>query len=179
MVITPCCYEGGFQITGLLFLIPGCWEVTAEAGEEQLQFVTEVTASEGTVVTGLTLLEYELSSTTPAANEPITVTLNWQEGAADTEEMLVLLQLIDSNDNIVAQYGEPVLLGDWTTQYVTTTHSLEIPEQTGIFTLRLILVNNETFAYIPFYYNHESIKDPLKLVGAGILTLDSLEITAE
>jgi hypothetical protein len=38
----PCCYTSGFQIVGLFFPTPGCWEVTASAGDETLQFVTLV-----------------------------------------------------------------------------------------------------------------------------------------
>lgn len=171
-VAMPCCYDGGFQVTSLIFFLPGCWEVTAEAGEEQLQFVTEVTASEGTVLQGLTLLEHQLSSTTPAANEPLTVTLNWQARTTDTEEMLIFLQLIDSNGNIIVQDDEPMLPGPFKAQFITTTHSLEIPEQTGIFTLRLILAHEETFTCFAFWYNDEP-------VHTGVLTLGSLEITAE
>jgi hypothetical protein len=171
-VAMPCCYDGGFQITSLIFFIPGCWEVTAEAGEDQLQFVTEVTTSGGMPFEGLTLLDYKLSSTTPAANEPFTVTLNWQARATHVEEILVFLQLIDSNGNIIVQDDEPMLPGVFTNPLITTTHSLEIPEQTGIFTLKLILTHEETFNYIIFNYND-------KPYNPGVLTLDSLEITAE
>ena len=38
----PCCYPTGFQIVGLHFPTEGCWEVTATAGDKQLQFVTQV-----------------------------------------------------------------------------------------------------------------------------------------
>jgi cytochrome c2 len=38
----PCCYPTGFQATGLTFPTAGCWEVTAQAGEHTLRFVTEV-----------------------------------------------------------------------------------------------------------------------------------------
>lgn len=38
----PCCYNTGFQVTGLYFPTGGCWEVTATAGESQLQFVVEI-----------------------------------------------------------------------------------------------------------------------------------------
>jgi hypothetical protein len=40
----PCCYRSGFQIVGLRFPTPGCWEVRAEAGAEELRFVTHVKA---------------------------------------------------------------------------------------------------------------------------------------
>ena len=46
-----------------------------------------------------------------------------------------------------------MLPGVFTTQLITTTHSLEIPEQTGIFTLRLILTHEETFTCFAFWYN--------------------------
>lgn len=38
----PCCYTTGFQIVGLFFPTEGCWEVTAKAGDSELQFITEV-----------------------------------------------------------------------------------------------------------------------------------------
>ena len=38
----PCCYPTGFQVTGLYFPTPGCWEITAKAGNKELKFVTEV-----------------------------------------------------------------------------------------------------------------------------------------
>jgi hypothetical protein len=38
----PCCYRNGYQIVGLFFPTPGCWEITAKAGDGELQFVTEV-----------------------------------------------------------------------------------------------------------------------------------------
>jgi len=38
----PCCYPTGFQIAGLYFPTPGCWQVTADAGESHLQFVLQV-----------------------------------------------------------------------------------------------------------------------------------------
>jgi hypothetical protein len=41
----PCCYPTGFQATGLTFPIEGCWEVTAQAGEAELRFVTKVLPS--------------------------------------------------------------------------------------------------------------------------------------
>ena len=65
-----------------------------------------------------------------------------------------------------------MLPGVFKNPLITTTHSLEIPEQTGIFILRLILAHEETFTCIAFWYNDEP-------VYTGILTLDSLEITAE
>ena len=40
----PCCYRSGFQIVGLRFPTPGCWEVHAKAGAEELRFVTHVKA---------------------------------------------------------------------------------------------------------------------------------------
>jgi hypothetical protein len=41
----PGVYTTGFQIVALLFPTEGCWEVTAAAGESELQFVTEVKRS--------------------------------------------------------------------------------------------------------------------------------------
>ncbi len=38
----PCCYPTVFQIVGMSFSEPGCWRITAEAGGEELEFVTEV-----------------------------------------------------------------------------------------------------------------------------------------
>jgi hypothetical protein len=38
----PCCYRGTFQATGIFIPTPGCWEVTATAGEHTLMFVTRV-----------------------------------------------------------------------------------------------------------------------------------------
>ncbi|MCB0195020.1 MAG: hypothetical protein KDJ65_23925 [Anaerolineae bacterium] len=38
----PCCYQGRFQATGLMFPRKGCWEVTAKAGGEVLTFVVMV-----------------------------------------------------------------------------------------------------------------------------------------
>jgi hypothetical protein len=38
----PCCYSTGFQIAHLTFSSPGCWEVSAKAGDSELKFVTEV-----------------------------------------------------------------------------------------------------------------------------------------
>jgi hypothetical protein len=38
----PCCYETGFQVTGLYFPSEGCWAVTAQAGEDELRFITGV-----------------------------------------------------------------------------------------------------------------------------------------
>lgn len=38
----PCCYTSGFQIVGLNFPTPGCWRVTAVAGQHKLRFVTVV-----------------------------------------------------------------------------------------------------------------------------------------
>jgi hypothetical protein len=43
----PCCYNTGFQVTGLYFPTGGCWEVTATAGESQLQFVVEIAPNAG------------------------------------------------------------------------------------------------------------------------------------
>jgi hypothetical protein len=43
LVDIPCCYPTGFQVTGITFPSPGCWEVTARAGTRELRFVTEVT----------------------------------------------------------------------------------------------------------------------------------------
>lgn len=38
----PCCYPTGFQIVALHFPTPGCWQVSAKAGDRELAFVTEV-----------------------------------------------------------------------------------------------------------------------------------------
>jgi hypothetical protein len=35
----PCCYPTQFQATGLIFPTGGCWEVTAQAAESELEFV--------------------------------------------------------------------------------------------------------------------------------------------
>jgi hypothetical protein len=40
-------YPWGFEVTGLYFDSPGCWEITAKAGREELRFVT-VVLPEGT-----------------------------------------------------------------------------------------------------------------------------------
>ena len=45
--VIPCCYPTGFQIVGLKFPSAGCWKVRATAGDQQLQFVTLVSAPEG------------------------------------------------------------------------------------------------------------------------------------
>ncbi|MDQ5850738.1 MAG: hypothetical protein M3380_01455 [Chloroflexota bacterium] len=46
----PSGYHPGFQISGLTFPTAGCWEVTAKAGEHELQFVTAVVPSDAPVV---------------------------------------------------------------------------------------------------------------------------------
>ena len=38
----PCCYPTRFQATGLRFPTPGCWEVTAKAGDKVLTFIARV-----------------------------------------------------------------------------------------------------------------------------------------
>lgn len=38
----PCCYPTGFQVSGLRFSKPGCWEITASAGGATLTFTTLV-----------------------------------------------------------------------------------------------------------------------------------------
>lgn len=38
----PCCYPTGFQASGLHFSDPGCWEISAKAGDSELTFVTWV-----------------------------------------------------------------------------------------------------------------------------------------
>lgn len=39
----PCCYgEVGFQATSLIFVTPGCWEVTGRVGDARLTFTTRV-----------------------------------------------------------------------------------------------------------------------------------------
>jgi hypothetical protein len=38
----PCCYPTGFQASRVYFPTPGCWEVTATAGESELRFVTKI-----------------------------------------------------------------------------------------------------------------------------------------
>jgi hypothetical protein len=38
----PCCYPTGFQPTRLFFPSPGCWQVTATAGDNKLTFITKV-----------------------------------------------------------------------------------------------------------------------------------------
>jgi hypothetical protein len=40
----PCCYPTGFQASGLRFSEPGCWEISAKAGNNYLTFVTRVRA---------------------------------------------------------------------------------------------------------------------------------------
>jgi hypothetical protein len=41
----PCCYPTGFQVTGMYFPTPGCWEVNARSGASDLRFVTDVGTS--------------------------------------------------------------------------------------------------------------------------------------
>jgi len=38
----PCCYPTRFQATGLKFPTPGCWEITATAGESSLTFIVRL-----------------------------------------------------------------------------------------------------------------------------------------
>ena len=38
----PCCYPTRFQATGLIFPTPGCWEITATAGDSSLTFVVRI-----------------------------------------------------------------------------------------------------------------------------------------
>jgi beta-lactamase regulating signal transducer with metallopeptidase domain len=42
----PCCYPTRYQAGSLLFPTPGCWEVTATAGDDTLVFVTRVSEDE-------------------------------------------------------------------------------------------------------------------------------------
>jgi hypothetical protein len=43
----PCCYPTGFQSSGLHFSEPGCWEISAKAGDSTLTFITWVQPAEG------------------------------------------------------------------------------------------------------------------------------------
>src|SRR5262249_15135692 len=38
----PCCYPTGFQATGVIFPVAGCWEVTAKSGNHELIFTLSV-----------------------------------------------------------------------------------------------------------------------------------------
>lgn len=38
----PCCYPTRFQVTGLIFPTPGCWEVAAKAADSVLIFTVKV-----------------------------------------------------------------------------------------------------------------------------------------
>lgn len=38
----PCCYPTGFQASGLRFDTPGCWEISAKAGNASLKFIAQV-----------------------------------------------------------------------------------------------------------------------------------------
>jgi hypothetical protein len=40
----PCCYPTGFQIVGLYFPTPGCWQITADSGQNHLQFVLQISS---------------------------------------------------------------------------------------------------------------------------------------
>jgi hypothetical protein len=42
----PCCYPTRFQATGLYFPTPGCWEITATAGESSLTFRVVIESQE-------------------------------------------------------------------------------------------------------------------------------------
>ena len=42
----PCCYPTGFQMTGAMFPVAGCWEMSAKAGRSKMVVVLEVTAAE-------------------------------------------------------------------------------------------------------------------------------------
>jgi len=39
---TPCCYRTGFQASRVYFPSPGCWEVSATAGESRFTFIVKV-----------------------------------------------------------------------------------------------------------------------------------------
>jgi hypothetical protein len=148
-----CCYAGNIQITSLYFHIPGCWEVTAQAGEEQLQFVTEVVESGGMVLTGLTLLDYNLSNTNLTSGEFLTVTLNWQSGGADAEDMVIFFHQLDAEGSLVGQLDEVISSDIWISQNISTTHSFPITNEAA--TIMVGLYNGETLARVPFYFNDE------------------------
>jgi hypothetical protein len=38
----PCCYPTRFQASGLVFPTPGCWEISATAGERDMDFIVRV-----------------------------------------------------------------------------------------------------------------------------------------
>lgn len=42
----PCCYPTRFQASGLYFPTPGCWEVTATAGDSSLVFTVVIDEQE-------------------------------------------------------------------------------------------------------------------------------------
>lgn len=42
----PCCYPTRFQATGLYFPFPGCWEVSAKAGDRTLSFTVWIEPAE-------------------------------------------------------------------------------------------------------------------------------------
>jgi hypothetical protein len=168
----PCCYVTGFQVAGIYFPVPGCWEITAEAGPERLQFVTEVGFG-STVIKGLILLDYQLNSEILSPGTALTLTLNWQGGVAAADDMVIFFHLLDAEGSLVAQFDQPLPAETWTAQNITTTHSLVIPEQPGTYSLAVGLYESDTNTRIPFYSKDE-------LAADGIITLTTtIEIASE
>jgi hypothetical protein len=151
-VTLPCCYSGDFQVTGLYFPIPGCWEITAEAGDEQIRFVTEVEWSDGFAVAGLSLLGYEINEEQLDSENLLNIDLFWQAGGADAVDLELFINQLDINGNLVDQSIQTIPADTWISQNITT--SLSIPLNEGAHKLTVGLYNSETFTIFPFYFNN-------------------------
>jgi hypothetical protein len=156
----PCCYPTGFQVTGLYFILPGCWQVTAQAGEHLLQFVTEVQNSGGVAFGGLTINSVDFQPGAVVAGEALTVTLTWQAGGM-AQDMVLFFHLYDEDGNLVAQLDEQLAQEIWIHPVITTNHRLEIPAglAPGEYTLSAGLYSSDSMARIPFAYNDQMYID--------------------
>lgn len=99
----PCCYPTGFQVSGVYVPTPGCWEITATAGEHELRFVIEVkdreTASEDALHRGV-------EAASPLARSVLLQTC----GAGSCA-----LQLHDTLTGLPTSGYEPLSLGSYST----------------------------------------------------------------
>ena len=111
-------------------------------------------------------------TTTPRANQPMTVTLYWHALAPTDKPYTVFVHLLDANNQILGQKDAPPMNGDAQTnswvqgEYITDTYSFNVvANASGAAQIEIGLYDPGTFARLKVFESAKSVEDRLLIQG--------------
>jgi hypothetical protein len=120
------------------------------------------------------LIGYDVSATSVASGESVTLTWHWQAGSGETISYITFVHLVGSDGRIVAQHDQPPLAGARPTpgwlpgEYLSDSATLILPAAlpAGEYHFLLGLYDPASGQRLPRYEDDQVVGDHVRLPGA-------------